>query len=803
MNRGELFRLDSLETGGPRNWAKQMISQLLRTALVLTLLFTAPLCPIAAEPLPTQKQMDDLRTKIGLAEFRKDQAAVELYGRELKALEARAGIAPTPAAVAATSPAASFFSGPSGNLPPTSTTTLFSTPSPSSATLAAPSVTPPPAPRPLPSATFAPVPAATTFQPVAPKAAPSVAPFAGTFSSPAPAVTSAPLAPARLGTSFNPAPEEPRPAELPPAVIELRAAQSELSRLEEFRMAESQTSRRSAPPSFEPARTPLVPPPVAVLAPSSPAGLFTFAPTPSVNLTGSAGDASRRLEDLTRRRTELQLEAERLAKDNVDWEARYNAAKAELNRLETENKGRGRLETIREEITRLDADATRLMQEIEASRADQDRRAHAMIPRSSSSASLASLMQDRPTVPALGTPTAAAPPKGPQFLPVGSFRPLPPPSSDGNIVRTGRAGGDPVAIQRELERLNEKRELMLRELDEVQSKFQLAQRELAMAGRTGVQSEVDRWTKESASLDSRYKTAAAELAKLDAEQQSRIAALKGAMVGEDPDTVNPGDVLRLIVAEDDSYTANYPVKRDGSIIVKSLGRVAVGGKNISEAESAIKAQLEESQLTKATVTLEFLTRPDRPSGTTGGGPVMDQTVIVYLAGEFITPGPLRVPEGVIPTLITTIIRSGGVTPSGDLTRAKLLRIENGLGAVEEINVAAILSGNIPPTDIALNAGDIIMIPAFAPVVYVTGNVNKPGTLRLFQDETLTAYSAILRAGGFARFANLKKCTVVRDLGNGEKMQMPLNVKEIQRGMAPDIVLQGKDIVIIPESFFSF
>ena len=798
-----LFHLDSLETGGPRNWAKQMISQLLRTALVLTLLFTAPLCPIAAEPPPTQKQMEDLRTKIGLAELRKDQAAVELYGRELKALEVRAGIATTPAAVAATSPAASFFSGPAGNLPPTSTTTLFSTPSPSSATLAGPSLTPPLAPRPLPTAAFAPTPAATTFQPVAPKARPTVPPFAGTFSPPPPAVTAAPLAPARLGNSFNPAPEEPRPAELPPAVIELRAAQSELSRLEEFRMAESQTSRRSAPPSFEPARTPLVPPPVAVLAPSSPAGMFTFAPTSSVNLTGSAGDASRRLEDLTRRRTELQLEAERLAKDNVDWEARYNAAKAELNRLETENKGRGRLETIREEIARLDADATRLMQEIEASRADQDRRAHAMIPRSSSSASLASLMQDRPTVPSLGTQTAAAPPKGPQFLPVGSFRPLPPPSSDGNIVRTGRTGGDPVAIQRELERLNEKRELMLRELDEVQAKFQLAQRELAMAGRTGVQSEVDRWTKESASLDSRYKTAAAELAKLDAEQQSRIAALKGAMVGEDPDTVNPGDVLRLIVAEDDSYTANYPVKRDGSIIVKSLGRVAVGGKIISEAEAAIKAQLEESQLTKATVTLEFLTRPDRPSGILGGGPVTDQTVIIYLAGEFITPGPLRVPEGVIPTLITTIIRSGGVTPSGDLTRAKLLRIENGLGAVEEINVASILAGNIPPTDIALNAGDIIMIPAFAPVVYVTGNVNKPGTLRLFQDETLTAYSAILRAGGFARFANLKKCTVVRDLGNGEKMQMPLNVKEIQRGMAPDIVLQGKDIVIIPESFFSF
>jgi len=302
-------------------------------------------------------------------------------------------------------------------------------------------------------------------------------------------------------------------------------------------------------------------------------------------------------------------------------------------------------------------------------------------------------------------------------------------------------------------------------------------------------------------LDERFRLINAESGKVNTEMQSKMAAMKGAMGVTDPDTVNPGDVIRLIVAEDDSYNADYPVRRDGNISVKGVGRVAVGGMGITDAEAAVKKLLEESQLNKATVTLEFMKKAE----TGGGGlpPTSDQTIIIYLAGEFITPGPLKIPEGVAPTLITTIIRSGGITPSGDLTRTKLLRIENGQGAVEEINVAAILSGNIPPTDIALNPGDIIMIPAFAPVVYVTGNVTKPGTLRLFQDETLTAYSAILRAGGFSRFANLKKCTVVRDLGNGEKIQMPLNVKEIQRGLAPDIVLQGKDIVVVPESFFSF
>lgn len=779
---------------------RNMTSQLLRAALVLTLLLSAAVQLSAAEPRPTQQQVEAVRQQYFQALQKGDFTAADRYDKELKALEARAGTVSTTAPIA---PASSFFSAPAGSpaVAPAGSSSVFSPPtSASSSPFTAPAFTPAPA-----------APRAINLAPAPKTVAPATKTTTGTMTGFAPAsasttVTTSTAAPRTMSSPFSlpaAAPlavEEPRPAELPPAVMELRAAESALSKLEEFRMAESQATRRSTSPTTEPSRTNLVPPPSAVMAPST-----TFALTPSVNLAGAPDDLRRKLDDLTRRRSELQLEAERLSKDNVDWEARYNAAKAELARLEAENKSRDRLQTIRDEITRLDSDSTRLMQDIEASRADQDRRAREVLTRTETPSGLAALMRDRPTVPAFGAPvptvpSSAATPerKGPPtFQSVGSSKPQRM-SGDGNIVRTGRSGEDPVVLQRDLDRLTEKREIIMRELDEVQLKFNLAQRELATAGRTGVQSDIDRWTKETAALDTRYKNATAELQKVDAETQGKIAAMKGAFSGGDPDIVNAGATLRLIVAEDDSYNAIYPVKRDGNITVKGVGRVAVAGKHISEAEAAVKAVLEETQLTKATVTLEFVNNPTEP-----GLPPTDQTVIIYLAGEFITPGPLKIPEGVAPTLITTIIRSGGITPSGDLTRTKLLRIENGQGAVEEVNVAAILSGNIPPTDIALNPGDIIMIPAFAPVVYVTGNVNKPGTLRLFQDETLTAYAAILRAGGFSRFANLKKCTVVRDLGNGEKIQMPLNVKEIQKGLAPDIVLQGKDIVVVPESFFSF
>ena len=259
-------------------------------------------------------------------------------------------------------------------------------------------------------------------------------------------------------------------------------------------------------------------------------------------------------------------------------------------------------------------------------------------------------------------------------------------------------------------------------------------------------------------------------------------------------TIAPGDSLKLTVAEDESVDAIYIVKRDGNIMLPRVGKVAVGGKQLNEARDAVKALLEETQLRTATVALTFV--GERASASGASGSTNDQRVI-YLAGEFITPGPLKIPDGVQPTLITSIMRSGGLTPNGDLTRLKLLRINNGKSAVEEVNVAAILSGAVPPADNPLLLGDIILVPAFAPAVHVTGSVGKPGPVSLAKDEKLTAYAAILRAGGFAPGASLTNCYIVRNAGNGEKAQLPFNVKEIQKDAAKDVILQSGDIVVVP------
>lgn len=353
-----------------------------------------------------------------------------------------------------------------------------------------------------------------------------------------------------------------------------------------------------------------------------------------------------------------------------------------------------------------------------------------------------------------------------------------------------------AALQRNVEQLQKKKADLQRDVSYYKMKYDRAARDLEMLQKmpTPDKELVDSTQKDVAYYQARTKVAEEDLAKTEAALKDAIAklqeALRSPLTGK---IILPGEVLQLFVLEDETFNGLYQVRQGGYIVLPRVGRVSVVGKDLADAEKAIKAELEKSQLKSATVMVE------RSPGVYGE----ETTDVIYLAGEFKTTGPLKTPAGVQPTLVTTILRSGGLTPNADLTRVKLLRLEAGQGLVEEVNVQAILDGHGLQSDLALNAGDIIVVPAFAPVVYVTGNVKNPGVIKLSQDEELTAYSAILRSGGFARFAKTRGVYVLRDRGNGEKTRIPVNIKELQAGKRADVILQGRDIVVVPEKFFSF
>lgn len=344
----------------------------------------------------------------------------------------------------------------------------------------------------------------------------------------------------------------------------------------------------------------------------------------------------------------------------------------------------------------------------------------------------------------------------------------------------------------EVDDLTEKRQTLEGEARYAKAKLDAAQKQLAVQTAGGNLEAADRLNQESKDWQARLDATRAQLGQVEKELDDATQGQQSAVTASN-EVIVPGETLEVFVNEDPSFNGRYQVRRGGYIIMPQVGRIAVAGKTIPGAEAAVKRALQSSQLHHASVLIERVQGSDIENGP-----------VIYLSGEFVRPGKWQIPKNVTPTLVNVILSSGGTTDKADLTRVRVMRIAQNKGVVEEVNVQKILDGGGLTSDITLDEGDVITIPAGpASLVYLTGNVVRQGSFPLKAGEKLSAYGAILQNGGFARFADQAGVYVLRAVPDGSKVRLPVNIKEIKRGRRADVQLQSGDIVVVPEKFFSF
>ena len=350
----------------------------------------------------------------------------------------------------------------------------------------------------------------------------------------------------------------------------------------------------------------------------------------------------------------------------------------------------------------------------------------------------------------------------------------------------------PPKSANEVEDLTEKKQTLAGEERYAKAKLEAVQKQLGVETNAGNLEKADRLNQEAKDWQARLESTRAQLGQIDKELEDATQGQQSAIAASN-EVVVPGETLEVFVNEDTSFIGRYQVRRGGYIIMPQVGRIAVAGKTIPGAEAAVKRALQSSQLHHASVLIERVQGADIENGP-----------LIYLSGEFSRPGQWHIPKNITPTLVNVILSSGGTSAKADLTRVRVMRIASNKGVVEEVNVQKILDGGGLTSDLTLDEGDVITIPAGpSSLIYLTGNVARPGGFPLSVGEKLSAYGAILQGGGFARFADQSGVYVLRAVPDGSKVKLPVNVKEIKRGHRADVQLQSGDIIVVPEKFFSW
>ncbi len=106
-------------------------------------------------------------------------------------------------------------------------------------------------------------------------------------------------------------------------------------------------------------------------------------------------------------------------------------------------------------------------------------------------------------------------------------------------------------------------------------------------------------------------------------------------------------------------------------------------------------------------------------------------------------------------------------------------------------------------NITLSPGDTVVIPDNPQnVIYVMGEVKKPGMLPFVMERDWTALKAVAPVGGFTPYAARSRASLLRDEAD-RRTTIPIDFSQLlsdpQAGK--DVPLQAGDILVIPQSIF--
>jgi polysaccharide biosynthesis/export protein len=117
----------------------------------------------------------------------------------------------------------------------------------------------------------------------------------------------------------------------------------------------------------------------------------------------------------------------------------------------------------------------------------------------------------------------------------------------------------------------------------------------------------------------------------------------------------------------------------------------------------------------------------------------------------------------------------------------------------EIDVRSLLEGRNLDRNIVIQPNDVISVPR-ADILYVVGEVGKPGPVALTSGHSISVIEAVSASGGVLRTAAPARARLLRRFPGEEKRRdLNVNLRQIMQGKADDLPLLAGDILFVPDS----
>ncbi len=244
-----------------------------------------------------------------------------------------------------------------------------------------------------------------------------------------------------------------------------------------------------------------------------------------------------------------------------------------------------------------------------------------------------------------------------------------------------------------------------------------------------------------------------------------------------PVNLGAGDLLDISVFDSPELTTRVRVSGNGEVTFPLLGELLVGGMTPQQVQDLIRERLISGDLVKDPQVSVFVSEYASQA--------------VFILGEVNKPGayPLMGSH----RLFDFISAAGGFT----LRAGKTIIITRHASPQASETIRFSRDPDFAGGNPAIDAGDTVYVKQ-AGVVYVVGDVIKPGGFLMPSDENITVMQALATAEGTKPTAALGSVRLIRMTDQGP-VEITINTKQIFQASGPDPTLQDQDILYVPRS----
>lgn len=243
--------------------------------------------------------------------------------------------------------------------------------------------------------------------------------------------------------------------------------------------------------------------------------------------------------------------------------------------------------------------------------------------------------------------------------------------------------------------------------------------------------------------------------------------------GKQDYVIGSGDVLRINVYQNADLTIETRVSESGTVSYPLLGTVQLGGLSVAQAELAISDGLRNGNFVRQPQVNILLMQVRGNQASVLG--------MVNRPGRY----PLEVTGMRLSELLAT---AGGISPGGsDLIT--LSGVRDGQIVYSTIDIGTLLTRGGSEQDPVIRNGDTLYVERM-PMVYIFGEVQRPGSFRL--ERGMTLMQALAAGGGVTQRGTVKGLKVHRRSTENKVLELDAALND---------PLREGDVVYVRESLF--